>query len=87
MGQKLSDKQLMLWLIKKLVRRECWGKYHISEDDLIKGQEKGYKKRILKIAGELVKKGLLVRIPYTGEKHYYLNRYQKDEIYEVVKEF
>jgi hypothetical protein len=81
----VSDAELELWIIKKLVRHGYWGKGHISADNLVKGQDRQYKERILEIADEMVKRGLLVKIPHGKERHYYLNTEYRKEIYRMIE--
>ena len=82
---QVSDKDLEVWIIKKLVRHEYWGKGHVSGDNLVKGQDRGYKKRILEIADKLVKRGLLVKFPHGKDKHYHLNQEYRKEIYRLIE--
>ncbi len=81
----VSDKELEIWLIKKLVRHNYWGKGHISGDNLVKGQDRIYRERILEIADKLVKGGILVKFPHGKERHYYLNQEYRREIYKVIE--
>lgn len=81
----LSDKDLEIWIIKKLVRHNYWGRGHISGDDLVKGIDRKYKGRILEIVDRLVKRGLLVKFPHGKEKHYYLNQEYRKEIYKIIE--
>jgi hypothetical protein len=81
----ISDAELERWIIKKLVRHGYWGKGHISADNLVKGQDRQNKERILKIADEMVKRGLLVKIPHGKERHYYLNTEYRKEIYRIIE--
>ena len=81
---RVSDKDLEIWIIKKLVRHRYWGKGHLSSDNLVKGQDRKYKEGILEIADKLVRKGLLVKFPHGKEKHYYLNQEYRKEIYRII---
>lgn len=81
----VSDNEIEVWVIKKLVRHNYWGKGHISSDDLVKGQDRRYKDDILEIADGLVRKGILIRFPHGKEKHYYLNQIYRKEIYRIIE--
>jgi len=81
----VSDGELEFWIIKKLVRHEYWGKGHISGDNLVKGQDRKYKKRLLEIADRLVKKGLLVKFPHGKERYYHLNQEYRRDIYRMIE--
>lgn len=80
-----SDNEIRVWIIKKLVRHNYWGKGHISGDDLVKGQDRRYKDKILEIADNLVREGILVRFPHGKEKHYHLNQQYRKEIYRIIE--
>ncbi len=77
-----------LWIIKKLARPEYgytrgyWGKRHIKERDLPKGQLKRYKQTIMKSVNDLVKDNILIKIPHGSENHYFLNPRKREEIIE-----
>ena len=77
-------KELKIWLLRKLLRQNCWGKGHISEDYIARGKPKNMKKIIIKICNDLVKEGLLVSFPHKGQKHYYLNPRRREEILEII---
>ncbi|MBU4266406.1 MAG: hypothetical protein KKE96_04170 [Candidatus Altiarchaeota archaeon] len=81
----VSDKKLELWIIKKLVRHKYWGKGHISSDNLVKGQDRKYKERLLEIADRLVKEGLLIKFPHGKERHYHLNKEYRREIHRIIE--
>ncbi len=81
---EISDKDIEKWIIKKLVRKRCWGKGHLSADNLVKGQDRLYKSRMLEVADELMRRNILVSFPHGGEKHYYLNSKARKEIYRIV---
>ena len=83
---KLSEQQIKSWLIFKLSYKRMWGKRHVSETNLVK-PFKHMKKEIIKQASELVKEGLLVKFPHSGENHYYLNPRMGDEIKGIVKNY
>ncbi|ODS35592.1 hypothetical protein BEH94_07725 [Candidatus Altiarchaeales archaeon WOR_SM1_SCG] len=83
---ELSDDALKSWIIKKLVRKQCWGKGHISGDNLVKGSPPELKKRLLRIANTLVKEGNLVKFPHDSEEHYYLNPNRRKDIYKIIEE-
>lgn len=83
---KLTEKQIRDWLVFKLSYKKIWGKRHISETNLTKPY-KHMKKEILKQANVLVKQGILVRFPHTGEMHYHLNPRMSNRIREIVKNY
>ena len=81
-----SDDDLKSWIIKKLVRKWCWGKGHLSGDNLVKGSPPELKKRLLKVTKILVKEGILVGFPHGSEDHYYLNLHRRKDIYRIIEE-
>ncbi len=81
---KYQTKELKIWILRKLLRQNCWGKGHISEDYIARGKPKDMKKIILKVSDELVKEGFLVSFPHRSQKHYYLNPHRKEEILECL---
>lgn len=80
-----SDNEIRVLIIKKLVRHNYWGNGHISGDDLVKGQDRRYKDKILEIADNLVREGILIRFPHSKEKHYHLNQQYRKEIYRIIE--
>lgn len=82
----MEDIEIRVWLLYKLKRKGCWGKGHISADNLVKGQDSIHKKRILKIADGMVGEGLLIRFPHGREMHYHLNRKFIKEILRLLEE-
>ena len=77
-------KELKIWLLRKLLRQNCWGKGHISEDYIARGKSKNMKKIILKLCDNLVRESLLVRFPHGNQKHYYLNPKRREERIECI---
>lgn len=73
------------WIIRKLHLHGCWGKGHVSLDNLAKGIHPSSKKIILKEVKQLVREGILIQFPHGGEQHIYLNRYRIDEIREIIE--
>ncbi len=63
-----------------------WGKRHVSETNLVKPY-KHMKKEVLKQADSLVKEGILVKFPHSGESHYYLNPRMGNTIKEIIKNY
>ncbi len=82
---KNQTEELKIWLLRKLLRQNCWGKGHISEDYIAREKSKGTKKTIIKISDDLVKEGLLVSFPHGNQKHYYLNSNRREEILEMIR--
>jgi len=83
---KILEKEVKIWILRKLLRQNCWGKGHITEDYICRGKPKNMKKIIIKISDNLVKEGLLVSFPHGNQKHYYLNPNRRMEILDVIKE-
>ncbi|MCK4491190.1 MAG: hypothetical protein KAU03_01100 [Candidatus Altiarchaeales archaeon] len=83
----MEDVEIKAWILYKLKRKGCWGKGHLSDDNLAKGQSRELKKRILRIADELVTEGYLVKFPHGKEKHYYLNKEFREEINNLIDEY
>ncbi|NCN39320.1 MAG: hypothetical protein COY38_03385 [Candidatus Aenigmarchaeota archaeon CG_4_10_14_0_8_um_filter_37_24] len=81
---KLGKEQIKDWIIFKLSYKRIWEKRHISETNLVKPY-KEMKKNIIKQADILVKEGILVKFPHTGETHYHLNPRMGDKIKEIVR--
>jgi hypothetical protein len=69
----VSDEELKLWLLRKLLRHYVGKSYHIYEADLSKGSPKHLRKRIIQTAYELKRVGLLVSFPHSGEQVWQLN--------------
>jgi len=80
----VDERDIRVWLLNKLKRKGCWGEGHLSADNLVKGQDRRFKKMILKTADKLVKEGLLVRFPHGSQNHYYLNRESREEIERII---
>lgn len=70
-------------LLKKLYKMNCWGKHHVCESNLQKGFPKHLRGRVLYVAEELRKQGLLVKRPSHHEYQWYLN-FDKKEIIESI---
>ncbi len=81
---ELNEEDLKSWIIKKLVRKQCWGKGHLSGDNLVKGSPQELKKILLKVTNTLVKECLLIRFPHGSEDHYYLNPNKRKKIYRII---
>lgn len=59
--EKLSDGQIRLWIVEKLLDHEVLCRHHISIEDLPKGKDRLYRKQIKKVAKKMVANGWLVR--------------------------
>lgn len=80
-----DDKELERILLKKLYTMGCWGTRHTSERNLPKGFPSHLRKRVLEIAGDLRKRGLLVKRPSSHDYQWYLNWNMKKEIEEILE--
>ncbi len=85
--KEVSDEEIEVALLHKLFLMRAGVKYHIREPDLPKGFPPHLRKRVLKAAKNLYKKGLLVKFPHRGENVWQLNLNRINEIKEKIKRF
>jgi hypothetical protein len=83
---ELTDREIRLWIIQKLLRHHVLCKYHIVEDNLPKGKE-AYRDQIMKVLDEMVRNGEIVRFPHKGGYQICLNKERKGEFEEEIKHF
>ncbi|MBS3053071.1 MAG: hypothetical protein J4469_01075 [Candidatus Aenigmarchaeota archaeon] len=80
-----DDRDIERILLKKLHTLGCWGTRHVSESNLPKGFPSHVKKRVMDIAEDLRKKGILIKRPSSHDYQWYLNWDSKREIEERIK--
>jgi hypothetical protein len=85
MKLELTDKEIRLWIIQKLLRHRVLCKYHIDEDNLPKGKEP-YRSQIMKVLDEMVRNGEVLRFPHKGN-HICLNKERRKEFEDEVSSF
>ena len=81
----ISENEIEASLLRKLHRMRCWGKHHISESNLPKGFPPEIRKKVIKAAENLRKKGLLLKHPTHHENQWHLNWNKKDEIEIIIR--
>lgn len=69
-----EEKDIRLWIIRKLLRKGVLCKYHIDEDDLPKGAPPKYRKIIMDVLDEMVRNVEVIRFPHLGKKKICLNK-------------
>jgi len=85
--KEVSDEEIGVALLHKLFMMRAGVKYHIYEHDLPKGFPPHLRKRVLDVAKNLYRKGLLVKFPHCGETAWQLNLNKINEIKEKIKRF
>ena len=83
-GIEMKDEEIKLRIIRKLHIRGCWGTHHTSESNLQKGFPSHLRGKILDLAEELRKEGLLVKHPTHHEAQWNLNWDKKLEIEKML---
>lgn len=80
----MDDREIETALLKKFVKKNIWGKYHIREDTMLKGFP-GHLGHKIKIAAEnLRKRGYLVKYPTNHGMQWHLNRNMIKEINDLL---
>ncbi|MDO8554636.1 MAG: hypothetical protein Q7S22_07550 [Candidatus Micrarchaeota archaeon] len=86
---KLSEnafREIQKILLKKLYKLGCWGKGHVSENNMPKGFPPHLRGLVLDVAHELRKQEFLVMRPSGHDKQWYLNFAKRIEIENIIKE-
>ena len=83
----VSDEELKSSLLHKFFRMRAGVKRHIYESDVPKGFPPYLRKKIMKMAEELYRKGLLRKFPHGKENVWQLNIERIEEIKEIIKRF
>lgn len=69
----LTEKEIELWIIKKLLRHHVMCKHHIDIRDVLKGADPQYYMLIKDVIKTMIKKGYLVKFPHKGKIKVCLN--------------
>ena len=85
--KEVSDEEIEVALLHKLLMMRAGVKYHIYESNLPKGFPPHLHKRVLRSAKNLYRKGLLIKFPHRGEIAWQLNLNRINEIKEKIKKF
>ncbi len=90
MRQEKSDGELKAWILYKLAKHGYFHGRHTDFENIAKGFKpqhlgKEGKKRIDKLAEDLIKSGLMVKKPTSYGLHVYLNSEKSKEIKELIK--
>lgn len=83
----ISDKELEASLLRKFVRLRAGKSRHIYESDVPKSFPPHLRKRIMKVAKQLYRKGFLRRFPHGREYVWQLNLNKMKEIKEIIKKY
>jgi hypothetical protein len=81
-----DDNELAKELLTKLYRQRIWGRHHIREDNLAKGFASHLRNRVMRIAEELRRRGLLVRFPTSHGMQWHANWERIRDIEELISE-
>lgn len=81
------NEQLKVDVLRKFYRKRTAVRYHIYESDIPKGFPPHLHKKIMNVAKELYRKGLLIRFPHGKEYAWQLNIKRIDEIKEIIRNF
>ena len=79
------DKDVRRHLLRKMHKMGCWGKHHISESNLPKGFPTHLHKKVIEIAYDLKKQGILVSFPTNHDRQWFLNPQKRQEIEEIIR--
>lgn len=90
MRQEKSDEELKVWILYKLAKHGYFHGRHTDFENISKGFKpqhlgKEGKRRISKLAEELIKDGLIIKKPTSYGLHVYLNSTKSKEIVGVIK--
>ncbi len=90
MRQEKSDGELKAWILYKLAKHGYFHGRHTDFENIAKGFKpqhlgKEGKKRITKLAEDLIKSGFIMKKPTSYGLHVYLNSEKSKEIKELIK--
>ncbi len=85
--EQFSDEYIEATLLRKLFKKRCFGKGHMSESNLPKGFPSHLRKRVLGIADKLLREGLLQKHPTHHEMQWNINVNRMDETRSRVRKF
>ncbi|MEW6329340.1 MAG: hypothetical protein AB1468_04435 [Candidatus Micrarchaeota archaeon] len=85
--ENITNEAIGAHILYKLARKRRWGGKHTELRNCIKSLDPKLHERGEACAGALIKKGLLLHGPKTGETHVSLNPARKGEILGVIRKY
>jgi hypothetical protein len=73
-------------LLRKFYRHGIWGAGHMREDNVPKGFQDHLRKKVMEIAEELIRKGILCKKPTSHGIQWYANRDRLEEIEKIIND-
>ncbi len=82
----MEDKDIIKDLLRKFHRHGIWGKHHWREENIVKGFPSHVRNRVMNVAEDLRRKGLLIKRPSSHGYQWYANIEKIKEIEEIIKD-